>query len=243
MKLKILSLVLIIMLVSFSTTPVMATSIQEDCQKAVTEDDLKSYIKHHVIAGHEEHCVDVDTTINNFDPDKECHDPTHIHKRFFDTIVVKDLCKIQYKCLDQNGDKWRVDIEGKIGNRYEYSIIKSPCATYGYSHTYDLNEINSTDLLQLFNLMISVDQYLDATGTNVLLDLAQDFVAGTTGIAGTLITVVKYGGKIPYIGGAILVTASAGYAIYTIYQYVEEKRKINVLKEQMASTAKKICCG
>ena len=56
MKLKILSLVLIIMLVSLPVTHVMATPIQEDCQKAVTEDDLKTYIKNHVSAGHKEQC-------------------------------------------------------------------------------------------------------------------------------------------------------------------------------------------
>ncbi|HJJ99089.1 MAG TPA: hypothetical protein O0X23_02615 [Methanocorpusculum sp.] len=209
MKLKILSLVLIIMLVSFPVTPVMATSIQEDCQKAVTEDDLKTYIKHHVIAGHEEHCAFVLLKERKFDTSEECHNPSHEHMRLFSTIRVKDVCKIQYKCLDQNGDKWRIDIEGKIGDsaglcwicdEEKYWNKVSPCATYGYSHTYDLNEINSTDLLQLFNLMISVDQYLDATGMDVLIKLAKNVVEGGTDIAGTLVAVAKWGGQNPLYG-------------------------------------------
>jgi len=265
MKLKILSLVLIIMLVSFPVTPVMATSIQKDCQIAVTEDNLKTYIKQHAIAGHEEHCVVVDSEIKDFKPAKECHNPAHKHKQYkqheflklcdLNSIMVNDVCKIQYKCLDQNGDKWRVDIEGKIGKQYEGSIldeefwngeywkhpiIKSPCATYGYSHTYDLNTINTTDLLQLFNLMVNIDQYLDATGTDVLIDLAQDCVEGGVGIASTLVTVAKYGGRIPYIGEAILVAVGTGFAIYALYQVADELQKAKVLKKQLESTAKKI---
>lgn len=252
MKLKILSLVLIIMLVSLPVTHVMATPIQEDCQKAVTEDDLKTYIKNHVSAGHKEHSVVVDIVRDDFDPKTECHNQVHIHLQPMKTIEVKEVCKIQYKCLDQNGDKWRIDIEGRIGQQASVSwddkifwecAIRSPCATYEYSYTYDLNAIDSKDLLRLFNLMVSVDQYLDkAKGTAVLMDLTKDFLGGSVGIASTLVSLAKYGGKIPYIGEAVFVAVGAGFAIYALYQFMDELHKIDVLKAQTVNAAKNIRC-
>jgi len=44
------------------------------------------------------------------------------------------------------------------------------------------------------------------------------------------------------MGEAIIVTAGAGFAIYTLYQFVDELHKIDVLKKQMISAAKKIYC-
>lgn len=253
MKRQILVLILIVMLVLLPVTHVMATSeIQEDCQKLVSEADLKTYIKNHVSTGHKEHSVIIDVVRNDFDPKTGCSDSNHQHKQLMQTIVVKDICRMTYKCLDENGDRWEVKIEGKVGqeNGVYYddktlseNAVISPCNVYGCTYTYDLKTINNEDLVRLFNLIISVDQYLDdATGSEVLKGLALNFAEGSTGIAGTLLTIAETGGKIPYIGQVILVATGAGFAIYSLYSVVDTLHKIDMLKAQCVDTAKAMCC-
>lgn len=248
---KILSLVLAIMLMPVPVSPVLATAgIEDDCHQYFTVDDVKHYIKNHALAGHTKHNAVFDQTRNDFDPKKECCNPHHKHKQLNPYIVVKDIYKMQYRCLDDIGNMWEVTIEEKIGRETGIywndktlwaDAVPDPCATSKRIYTYCLDDISNEKLIELFSCITRVDEYLDhTTESKIIEDLATEFVGGASGIAGALVTIAKYGGKIPYIGEVILVGVGVASSVYTLIKVTDEIHKIDVMKSQLKDIVMKM---